>query len=147
MLLGKKEAKNYYRLALFGNTWLAPFLIKKGDTQAALDALSLIGKALYTNGPGEPFGLDGIVPLAVWYEGTLSYIAAGGPGSRQLFENILPFINSDGTVPHYNDNIGSMAGIWAVDWADGMPSFLPFGKDYHCSYRKQLHPKPIASSF
>ncbi len=112
-----KESVGHSRLVLFANTWLAPYLIMNGETQAALDALSLIGKAMNTNGPGTPNGLDGVVPLAVWYEGTLSYIVAGGPGSVELFDNLKPFINEGGTVPHYNDDIGSMAGIWAVDWA------------------------------
>ena len=39
------------------------------------DALSLSGELLYTRGPGEPYGFDGIGPFATWSEGTLSYIA------------------------------------------------------------------------
>jgi hypothetical protein len=34
-----------------------------------------------------------------------------------LFSGIKLFINPDGTVPAYNDNLGSMAGIWAVPWS------------------------------
>jgi len=60
--------------------------------------------------------MDGIVPLAVWLEGTLSYISAGGPGSIALFEEILKQIHSDGMVSHYNENLGGIGGIWAVDW-------------------------------
>jgi hypothetical protein len=71
---------------------------------------------MYTCGPAEPCGLDGIGPIATWYEGTLSYIAAGGCGSNLLFNSIKPFINNDGSVPHYNDTIGSTAGIWAENW-------------------------------
>jgi len=83
----------------------------------AVEALSLSGKLLYTKGPGEPSGLDGVGPVATWYEGTLSYISAEGPGSNSLFKGIADYINSDGTVPAYNDNLGAMAGIWAVDWS------------------------------
>jgi hypothetical protein len=61
--------------------------------------------------------MDGIGPIAVWYEGTLSYINAGGPGSNYLFRNIIPYINPDGSVPHYNDDLGANAGIWAEKWA------------------------------
>ena len=111
-----KEWAGSSRIALFANTWLAPFLIEKGETQMALDSLSLAGKALYTHGPGEPGGLDGIIPLAVWYEGTLSYISARGPGSSFLFDNVINYINTDGTVCHYNDNFGAIGGVWAVDW-------------------------------
>jgi hypothetical protein len=60
--------------------------------------------------------LDGIVPLSVWYEGTLSYIAAGGPGSISLFEEIRPRIHPDGMVSHYNESLGGIGGIWAEDW-------------------------------
>lgn len=111
-----KEAVNSSRPVLFANTWMAPFLYAKGDRQAALDSLSVIGRILYTAGPGSPHGLDGIGPLAVWYEGTLSYICAKGPGSYRLLSNLIPYINPDGTVPHYNDNFGIRGGVWAVDW-------------------------------
>ena len=96
---------------------MAPLLVRHNETGLALDALSLIGKALYTKSAGEPYGLDGIVPLSVWYEGTLSYIAAKGPGSAVLFDNIKGYVNADGTVPHYSENLGAMAGIWAMDWS------------------------------
>jgi hypothetical protein len=86
------------------------------ETQKGLDALSLAGKVLYTHGNGELYGMDGIVPLAIWYEGTLTYIAAGGPGSIALFEQLRTHINADGMVSHYNENLGGMGGIWAVDW-------------------------------
>jgi hypothetical protein len=112
-----KEGEALSRLVLYANTWMAPFMDRHGESDLALDALSLIGKTLYTEGGGEPFGLDGNTPLATWYEGTLSYISAGGPGSKQLFAGLEDFINSDGTVPHYNEVLDAMAGIWAVDWS------------------------------
>jgi hypothetical protein len=112
-----KEGETSNRLVLFANTWLAPFMVQHGESDLALDALSLIGKTLYTEGGGAPFGMDGIVPLAIWYEGTLSYISAGGPGSEGLFTGLADFINPDGTVPHYNEVLDAMAGIWAVDWS------------------------------
>lgn len=111
-----REATYSDRIVLFANTWMSYYLFRQGETQMGLDALSLAGKALYTHGNGELYGMDGIVPLAVWYEGTLSYIAAGGPGSISLFENIRSHIHSDGMVSHYNENLGGMGGIWAVDW-------------------------------
>jgi hypothetical protein len=92
------------------------YLFQKGETQKGLDALSLAGKVLYTNGNGELHGMDGIVPLSVWYEGTLSYIADGGPGSASLFEEISRKVHPDGMVSHYNENLGGIGGIWAVDW-------------------------------
>jgi len=105
------------RVVLFTNTWLSLLLYEKGYEQISLDALKLTGALMYTCGPGEPCGLDGIGPIATWYEGTLSYIAAGGCGSNLLFNTIRPFVNEDGSVPHYNDTIGSTAGIWAEAWA------------------------------
>ena len=111
-----KEAKDSYRIVLFANTWLSPFLMKKGLNRMALDSLTFVGKTLYTNGPGEPWGLDGLGPIAVWYEGTLSYICAGGPHSIELFNDLKNYINEDGTVSHYNDTLGSTDGHWAVDW-------------------------------
>ncbi|MDO9256931.1 MAG: hypothetical protein Q7U54_15530 [Bacteroidales bacterium] len=111
-----REATYSDRIVLFANTWMSYYNFQNGDTQKGLDALSLAGKVLYTHGNGELYGMDGIVPLAVWYEGTLTYIAAGGPGSISLFEELRPHINSDGMVSHYNENLGGMGGIWAVDW-------------------------------
>lgn len=111
-----REATYSDRIVLFANTWMAYYNFQNGDTQSGLDALSLAGKVLYTHGNGELYGMDGIVPLAVWYEGTLSYIAAGGPGSISLFDELKNHINADGMVSHYNENLGGMGGIWAVDW-------------------------------
>jgi hypothetical protein len=111
-----REATYSDRIVLFANTWMSHYNFQNGDTQKGLDALSLAGKVLYTHGNGELYGMDGIVPLAVWYEGTLTYIAAGGPGSIALFEELRTHINSDGMVSHYNENLGGMGGIWAVDW-------------------------------
>ncbi len=110
-----KEAEYSYRLVLFANTWLTPFLLKKGLIQEALDSLSLIGRILYTCGSGTPCGLDGFVPVAVWYEGTLSYISAGGPNSIELFNQLKDYIHPDGTVSHYNDS-STVGGIWAEPW-------------------------------
>ncbi len=111
-----REATYSDRIVLFANTWMSYYNFQKGETQKGLDALSLAGKVLYTHGNGEMVGMDGIVPLAVWIEGTLSYIAEGGPGSISLFEEIQKQIKPDGMVPHYNENLGGMGGIWAVDW-------------------------------
>jgi hypothetical protein len=105
------------RVVLFANTWMANILYGRGYSQESMDALSLVGKLLFTSGPGAPYGFDGTGPIATWYEGTLSYINAKGPGSNFLFRNIIPHINPDGSVPHYNDDIGANAGIWAVPWA------------------------------
>jgi hypothetical protein len=111
-----KEATNSDRIVLFANTWMAPHLFRRRELQRGLDALTLAGKVLYTRGNGEHSGLDGIGPLSIWYEGTLSYIAAGGPGSKSLFSELNPHIHENGMISHYNENLGSMAGIWAVDW-------------------------------
>ncbi|MDP2334960.1 MAG: hypothetical protein Q8N05_00630 [Bacteroidota bacterium] len=111
-----REATYSDRIVLFANTWMSYYLFQKGETQMGLDALSLAGKVLYTHGNGASFGMDGIVPLAVWIEGTLSYIAAGGQGSIFLFEEIRKQIHADGMVSHYNENLGGIGGIWAVDW-------------------------------
>lgn len=111
-----REATYSDRIVLFANTWMSYYDFQKGETQKGLDALTLAGKVLYTRGNGQMFGMDGIVPLAVWMEGTLSYIAAGGPGSISLFEQVKNQIKQDGMVPHYNENLGGMAGIWAVTW-------------------------------
>ncbi|MEI7895907.1 MAG: hypothetical protein WCJ26_02640 [bacterium] len=111
-----REATSSDRLVLFANTWMAYYLFKKGDVQKGLDALSLAGKVMYTHGNGVSFGLDGIVPLSVWNEGALSYIADGGPGSISLFAELQKYIHPDGMISHYNENLGVIGGIWAVDW-------------------------------
>jgi hypothetical protein len=111
------EGPGSSRPVLLVNTWLAAIASSMGYEQQSLDALSLVGKLLYTRGPGVPYGFDGVGPIATWYEGTLSYIASAGPGSNALFAGIKDHINADGSVPAYNENLGSMAGIWAVDWS------------------------------
>lgn len=110
------EATGSARKVLYANTWLAPFFKNSTDKQRSLDALSFVGKALFTRGPGAPYGLDGIGPVATWFEGTLSYICAGGPGSDSLFYNLIKYRYPDGTVPHYNDSV-TAAGVWAVPWS------------------------------
>lgn len=111
-----RESTYSDRIVLFANTWMSYYNFQRGETQKGLDALSLAGNVLYTHGNGEMVGMDGIVPLAVWIEGTLSYIADGGPGSILLFEEVQKQIKPDGMVPHYNENLGGIGGIWAVDW-------------------------------
>jgi len=116
-LLYWREGAYSDRVVLFTNTWLSLLMHNRGYSQESLHALKLAGSLMYTCGPGEPCGLDGIGPIANWYEGTLSYIASGGCGSNILFNSIQPFINDDGSVPHYNDDIGGTAGIWAEKWS------------------------------
>jgi len=111
-----KEGPNSSRTILFANTWLAPFIAKNGELQKACDALSFVGKVLYTRGPGEPYGFDGTGPVATWYEGTLSYIAAGGPNSQILYNTLVNYRYSDGSVPHYNDTISAL-GNWVSKWS------------------------------
>ena len=111
------EGPNTSRLVLLVNTWLAALVRSGGYPAEAMDALSLVGNLLYTTGSGGIKGFDGIGPISAWYEGTLSYIAAGGPGSNTLFAGIKEHIRADGTVAYYDENLGSMAGIWAVDWS------------------------------
>ncbi|MEZ5070755.1 MAG: hypothetical protein R2751_07260 [Bacteroidales bacterium] len=111
------EAYGSDRVVLFANTWMAGALAGRGYEAKSLFALSRVGRLLLTNGPACPWGMDGIGPIATWYEGTLSYINAGGPGSNTLFRNLVPFLNPDGSVPHYNDDIGGNGGIWAEPWA------------------------------
>jgi hypothetical protein len=110
-----KEGLSLSRPVLFATTWLAPLMCQKGDTNKALNSLSFVGKVLYTRGPGAPYGFDGIGPFATWYEGTLSYVAAGGPNGPAIFNGISSYINSDGTVPHYNDSIDGE--VWARKWS------------------------------
>jgi len=111
------EGPGTSRPVLLVNTWLAALASSLHYENEPVEALSLVGKLLYTRGPGDPYGFDGIGPIATWYEGTLSYIASAGPGSNALFAGIKIHINPDGTVPAYNENLGSIAGIWAVDWS------------------------------
>jgi hypothetical protein len=111
------EGPGSSRLVLLVNTWLAALVRSGGFPAEAMDALSLVGNLLYTEGSGGIKGFDGIGPVSAWYEGTLSYIAAGGPGSNTLFAGIKEHILADGTVPYYDENLGSMAGIWAADWS------------------------------
>jgi|WetSurSiteA1Bulk_404760.scaffolds.fasta_scaffold00052_13 hypothetical protein len=116
-LLFWKEGPNSARPVLLVNTWLAALASSLKLPAESLNALSMAGKLLYTKGRGEPYGFDGVGPVATWYEGTLSYIAAAGPKSNILFAGIRDHINADGTVPAYNENLGAIAGIWAVDWS------------------------------
>jgi hypothetical protein len=111
-----KEGPSSSRPVLLVNVWLAALARLSGLERESLDALSLAGKLLYTRGPGDPYGFDGIGPIATWFEGTLSYITANGPAGNALFTGIMRHINADGTVPAYNENLGALAGIWAVDW-------------------------------
>ena len=114
-----KEATAHHRPVLFANTWMALLLssVRPKESAKIGPPLSAIGRLLYTKGPGTHYGLDGVGPLAVWYEGTLSYIVAGGPGAPTLFEALKKQINKDGSINHYNDDFGSMGGNWAVKWS------------------------------
>lgn len=112
-----KEGTTSYRTVLFANTWMASFFRNTPDSVRALEALSLAGHVLSTTGPGINPGLDGVGPVACWYEGMLSYISAGGPLSNELLSHVINSVYPDGTVPHYNDSLGSLAGIWAVPWS------------------------------
>jgi hypothetical protein len=147
------------RVVLFANTWMANLLQGRGYSQKSLDALSLVGRLLYTRGPGEPYGFDGIGPIATWYEGTLSYIDAGGPGSNTLFRNLIPHINPDGSVPHYNDDIGANAAIWAEPWASldgtswlyystkGVSPFEPLERSAFCDTASRTQPGQDVANF
>ena len=116
-LLYWKEAVGSSRPVLFANTWMSMLMYHSGDSARAIDALSFVGKALDTHGPGKPEGFDGIGPVATWYEGTLTYICAGGPFSQSLYDSLVNYRYPDGTIPAYNDTIGGKAGIWAMNWS------------------------------
>ncbi len=130
-----REGPESVRPVLLVNTWLASIASSLGRISEPLLALSLAGKLLYTCGPGAPCGFDGVGPVATWYEGTLSYIAAQGPGSNALFNEVKQYINADGSVPAYNENLGGMAGIWAVDWSSlDATSWLYFAAAQHSPF-------------
>jgi len=112
-----KEAISSVRPTLFSATWMSMLNYHTSDSLKAINALSFAGKVLDTHGPGEPEGFDGLGPIAVWYEGTLSYVCAGGPESQKIFDKLINYRFSDGTIPAYNDNLGSKADIWAVNWS------------------------------
>lgn len=112
-----KESIYSNRPVLFANTWMAQLMYLTHDYQKAYDALSFIGKAMNTKGPGKPEGMDGIGPVATWYEGTLTYICSNAPESQMLFDSIIKYRFDDGTIPAYNDNIGGKVDIWAVNWS------------------------------
>ncbi|MBD3749287.1 MAG: T9SS type A sorting domain-containing protein [Sphingobacteriales bacterium] len=116
-LLYWKEAIDLPRPTLFSNTWMTMLSHHSNDSTQAINSLSFVGKVLATHGPGFPEGFDGIGPIATWYEGTLTYICAGGPNSQTLFDSLMRYRFPDGTMPSYNDNIGAKADIWAVNWS------------------------------
>jgi hypothetical protein len=84
-----KEAIGSVRPVLFANTWMSELMYLVDDSLKSKDAISFVGKALHTKGPGNPHGYDGIGPVATWYEGTLNYICAHGPGSKGSVEIIV----------------------------------------------------------
>jgi len=120
-----KEGIYSSRVVLFGNTWFA-LLIRDNKCiaeavdptyQKSKDALTLVGKVLYTRGPGGPIGFDGIGPVANWFEGSFSYICAGGPGSQMVFDSLVSYMEPNFGVPHYNDDVSCSIGeIWAARW-------------------------------
>jgi hypothetical protein len=116
-----RESFESPRIVLFGNTWLSLLEEKWGNNNnkaQPLDALSVVSKALYTVGPGAPGGFDDYGPFATYYEATLSYICAGGPGSNALFYDLINYRLSDHSLPYYNDDISNIGGIWAVNWSN-----------------------------
>ena len=140
-LLYWKEGIYSTRPVLFGNTWMAMLMYHRNDSLKATDALSFTGKALYTHGPGRPGGLDGIGPVATWYEGSFSYITAGGPGSGVLYDSLIKYRFSDGTVPAYNDTIGGKVDIWAVNWSSlDATSWLYFASAGKSPFVQYYHP-------
>jgi hypothetical protein len=129
------------RPVLFANTWMSMLMYHSDDSAKAINALSFAGKALDTHGPGRPEGLDGIGPVATWYEGTLSYICAGGPGSRNLYDSLVKYRYSDGTIPAYNDTIGSKVEIWAVNWSSlDATAWLYFASAKKSPFIQYYHP-------
>ena len=135
-----KEGPSSSRPVLFGNTWMSMVSQLTYDSVKSIDALSFAGKALYTRGPGKPYGMDGIGPVATWYEGTLSYICAGGPGSEALYDSIIQYRYSDGTIPSYNDTIGGKVDIWAVNWSSlDATSWLYFASAKKSPFTKYLY--------
>lgn len=116
-LLYWKEAIESSRPTLFSATWMSMLSYHTNDSIKAINSLSFAGKVLDTHGPGNPEGFDGIGPIATWYEGTLTYICAGGPKSQMLLDSLVNYRFADGTMPSYNDSLGGKADIWAVDWS------------------------------
>jgi hypothetical protein len=113
------------RVVLFANTWFSQLIRNNKCLSDAVDpslskskaALSFVSRVLYTRGPGNPAGFDGIGPVATWFEGTFSFISAGGPGSQPVFDNIADLISPGFAVPHYNDEVlCNIGGIWAQKW-------------------------------
>ncbi len=113
------------RAVLFANTWFSQLIRNNKCISDAIDpeltksaaALTFAGRVLYTEGPGQPAGFDGIGPVATWLEGTFSYISAGGQASQSVFNSLIDYISPGYAVPHYNDVIScDIGGIWAVKW-------------------------------
>jgi len=140
-LLYWKEAISSTRPVLFANTWMSMLSYHKNDSLKAAEALSFVGKALSTSGPGRPMGFDGIGPVATWYEGTLTYICAGGPGSEAIYDTIVKYRYSDGTMPAYNDTIGGRVDIWAENWSSlDATTWLYFASARKSPFKQYYHP-------
>jgi len=139
-LLYWKEDIFSTRPTLFSSTWMSMLSYHTNDSLKAINTLSFVGKVLDTHGPGKPEGFDGIGPVATWFEGTLTYICAGGPKSQALYDSIVNYRLKDGTIPAYNDSLGGKADIWAVNWSSlDATAWLYFAAAKISPFKQYLH--------
>ncbi len=96
-----KGGRRWWQPYLDNQTWGAAFLDAVARPDDARRALSYARESLLVpDRGGALLGLDGQGgPWAVWNEGTAQYVAAGGPGARDLMRDLLAQQRADGAVP------------------------------------------------
>ncbi len=93
-------------------TWGASFSVAAGFPENGLRSLAFAKTHLECKSPpGRPRGFDATGPYAVWNEGTLQYIVAGGAGAAEYLKDMNAQQRKDGALQHSHENL-SQGGAW-----------------------------------
>lgn len=118
-----KGGRSWWQPYLDNQTWGATFLDAVGRPEDARRALGFARQTLLTPGRnGHLLGFDGQGgPWSIWNEGTAQYVAAGGPGARELAQELLAQQRSDGAMPGAPDHFEG-GGVWNPRWYGVAPT-------------------------